>query len=149
MSGSALHVVAVCYTRGAEVTVWPVQLDDRQRGLLAGVLSSLLELGHLAMFRIVKDQTCDWERLIVDLGSRVGGYTIEACLASPAFSSTAPAFVIPVWPFDHEVEGAPASTGQFLGLDLEVIATASPDQEVGARLPGRDGLWLIHARPMF
>jgi hypothetical protein len=149
MSGSALHLVAVCYSRGADVTIWRVQLDDRQRGQLAGVLSSLLELGHLAMFRIVKDQTYGWDRLIVDLGSRVGAHTVEACLASPAFGSPAPAFVIPVWPFDHEIDGAPASTGQFLGLDLQVIATPSPDQELGAHLPGHNGLWLIQARPMF
>lgn len=141
-------IVAVCFSRGADLVVWRVGLDDDQRRRLEGALLGLLELGSVAAFVVEVDRSCGWDDLISVLGGRVGQYAVDACLASPPPRSPRPAFMVPVWPFDHEIGGAPASTAQFLGLDLELIAAPSPDEELGAYLPARDGRWLIHARPL-
>jgi hypothetical protein len=55
---------------------------------------------------------------------------------------------MPVWAFDHERDGRPASTARFCGLDLELTASPSSDEETGVPLPGRTGLWVVEARPV-
>ena len=149
MSGLAIHLVAVCFSDGADVAVWRVEMDDEQRRRLTAVLTTLITIGHVAAFAIDEERHCSWLQLVDGIAGRVGEFVIDACTASSPPEMPMPAFVMPIWPFDHEIGEAPAATAQFLGLDLEVTAIPSSDEELGVSLPGRGGRWLIHARPMF
>jgi hypothetical protein len=142
--------IAVAFTRSAKVVTWRAPLSNEQVQLLERCLANLLDLGHVAAFDIGADHQAGWTELIKELRSRCGELAVEACLsATVCREQVRPAFLMPVWAFDHEIDGAPASTAQFLGLDLEMIATPSPYEELGVHLPGHAGRWQIHARPMF
>lgn len=149
MSGAAIHLVAVCFASGADVAVWRVRMEEEQHKRLTAVLTTLLALGHVATFVIDEERHCGWQQLVNGIADRIGGHVLDACMESSPPRLPMPAFVMPVWPFDHEIGATPASTAQFLGLDLELTATPSSDEELGAFLPGRSGRWLIHARPLF
>lgn len=144
------YLIAVAFSRGGDVINWSVSLKIDQVEQLKGALNALRDLGHVAAFAIRHSQSTSWMEVQNDLRSRCGGIALDACMLGQARSDQPqPTFLMPVWAFDHELDGAPASTGQFLGLDLELIATPSSDDELGAHLPGRAGRWFIHARPLF
>lgn len=145
-----IRTVAAAFSIGGDVAVWRAWLTEVQAGHLDRALSALADLGHVAAFTIAPEREVDWAKMIGDIRSRCGALAVDACLmASEHQRQAQPAFLMPVWPFDHELDGSPASTAQFLGLDLELIAARSPSEEVGACIPGRDGRWLVYARPMF
>ncbi|MES3098937.1 hypothetical protein [Sphingomonas faeni] len=142
-------IVAVAFAHTAEVLAWSAAFTEEERELLDRTLRNLLDRGHVAGFS-VKAGVGVGGSVISGLRSRIGSSTVDMCSAAPASCGhVSPAFLMPVWPFDHMLRGAWTATAQLLGLDLELIATPSPDEELGAHLPGRDGLWLIHAGPMF
>lgn len=142
--------VAVAFSHSGEIVSWRTLLTIAQANRLDHALSHLLNLGHVAGFGIQVAQEMPWPQLLEQLRSRCGSMVVGACVDPPVEPrAIAPAFLMPVWAFDHETNGAPSATGQLLGLDLELIATPSRDEEMGAHLPGRNGLWLIHARPLF
>jgi hypothetical protein len=142
--------VAVAFSHTGEVISWRLPLSRPVAERLQNALVHLLNLGHVANFSIQNAADSTWSELLEDLGGRCGSGVLSACIDPPVRPSlTAPAFLMPVWAFDHEVHGSPAATAQLLGIYLELIATRSADEEHGAYLPGRNGLWLIHARPMF
>lgn len=143
------QTVALAFASGADLMVWRVSLGGGQCGKLERILQALHDLSHLAAYRIGCVEPADWTALIEALRQRVGDLVLDVLRDDdPYCAGPAPAFLMPVWPFDHEVQGRPASTGRLLGLDLQLLATPTLDQEVGAYLPGRDGLWLIHAQPL-
>lgn len=130
--------------------MWLANLTALQVEHVERVLESLRQLGHVATFAAGPLRGLGWVDPIERLRSRCGSLVVDACLKASAGRDPAPpAYLMPVWPFDHEIDGSPASTAQFIGLDLTVTTSPSPDEEVGVTLPGRAGLWLIHARPMF
>ncbi len=142
--------VTVAFAHTGEVCAWQTFLTKERGEAIDRTLYNLLDVGHVAAFSIEPTlKIIRWSELMAHLRSRCGVETFQACVAAPPCRSEAPAFLMQVWPFDHEIAGAPASTGRLLGLDLELIATPSPDEERGVYLPTRDGLWLIHARPLF
>jgi hypothetical protein len=143
--------VAVAFSSGADVATWRVSMTREHVEQLRRTLASLVELGHVAAFRIGSERPIGRCELLRQLGERCGRAIVAAAESSgPEHDKRAePAFLMPVYAFDHELAGSPAATAHLLGLDLELIATPSPDEEVGAYLPGRPGRWLIWARPMF
>lgn len=143
-------IVAVAFACSGEVLAWTAVACGEERELIRCTLSNLLDLGHVASFSIRSGVSATVNDIVDELRSRIGCQTVDACSASPVPCNDAPpAFLVSVWPFDHLVGDAPAATARLLGLDLELIATPSSDDELGAHLPGRDGLWLVHASPMF
>ncbi len=150
MNGRVSHVdVAVCFSHTGEIATWRVRLKEAQIRRLEGALGHLLNLGHVAAFSVRLGEETSWAEILHQLRSRCGDLIVGACLDPPGVHKVQPAsLMIPVSSFDHEINGLPTATGQLLGLDLELIATPSPDEELGAYLPGRNGLWLIHARPL-
>ena len=143
-------IVAVAFAWTAEVQAWEVAMTREEGEDVERTLRNLFDLGHVVGFSVRPMKEASFESLIADLGARLGALTVGACLGPgvPPLNLE-PSFLMPVWAFDHVVGCAPASTARFLGLDLELIATLSPDEELGAYLPGRTGRWLIHARPLF
>ena len=143
MSGPALSLlITAAFSYGGEIASWRAFLTGEQLELLERVLANLRDLGQVAAFAVEPDRYISSSEVIDELRSRCGPLAVEACLSAPVQrEKVRPAFLMPVWAFDHELDGAPASTVQFLGLDLELIATPSPDEEIGAHLPGRAGRW--------
>lgn len=141
--------VAIALAHSGELISFRVSASRAQQARLQQALSHLLNLGHVAAFSIRPAEDAAWHTLLEQLCARCGSFVVGACIDPPAPPiAITPSFLMPVWAFDHEVGGLPASTGQLLGLDLELIATPSGDEEHGAHLPGRNGRWLIHARPL-
>lgn len=144
-----VYDISVAFAHRGEVQSIRVQLTSGQRTRLHRALTHLLDIGHVAAFGIQHAASGGWSDLIQLLRARCGSFVVGACLDPPAPPhALAPSFLMPVWAFDHEIEGRPAATGQLLGLDLELVATPSDDEEHGAHLPGRNGRWLIYARPL-
>ena len=146
----AESIIAIAFAHSAEVQAWRLTITRKEREHIDCTLLNLRNLGHVASFSI-RDIGCGTvQDFAAELRSRIGSLPVEACCnAGKAAVGPAPAFLMPVWRFDHAVRGLPASTGCLLGLDLELIATPSVDDEFGAHLPGHNGRWLIRARPMF
>lgn len=144
------HLVAVAFARGGDVVAHEAGLCAADAERLKHLVAGLAALGHVASYSISSAGTTASGADLVDvLRRRLGSLAVDAVLAAgPALPEPSPGFLAPVWPFDHELGGMPASTARFCGLDLELIATPSPDEELGARLPGREGRWLVHARPL-
>jgi hypothetical protein len=151
MSEAGLEIiVAVAFAHTAEVLAWKAAVTGEERELIRCTLRNLFDLGHVASFSVRSGGSVAADNIVDELRSRIGGLTVDACSVAPVSRHhILPAFLMPVWPFDHKVEGALVATGRLLGLDLDLVATSSPDEETGAHLPGRAGRWLIHARPMF
>ncbi len=130
--------------------MWLANLTALQVEQVERMLESLRQLGHVATYAAGPLRELGWVDPIERLRFRCGSLAVDACLNASADRDQAPpGYLMPVWPFDHEIDGSPASTAQFIGLDLTVTASPSFDEEIGVALPGRAGLWLIHARPMF
>lgn len=147
---SSSYLVTASFAGSGDVTAWHVTMAMDQVERLTRTLGHMAQLGAIASFAIVPDAPSSPADVLDQLRRRCGALLVDACLNSVVPSRwLQPAFLMPVWPFDHEIDGRPASTGQLLGLDLELIATPCPDEERGAILPGRDGRWLIEAHPMF
>lgn len=152
MMDSRLHVtVAIAFAHTAEVRAWRLTLTREQRELIDATLRSLFDLGHVAAFSVCPDGgTIDAPALVNEFRLRFGSSTVDACVVkSGSPISPLPSFLMPIWAFDHVVDGAPTATGRLLGSEMELIATPCPDEEQGAHLPGRAGCWLVHARPLF
>lgn len=142
-------VVAVVLAHTAEVQTWHLTISKEEREDIKRTLRNLLDLGHVAGFSVDPSRDASVQDFVDDLRSRIGSLSVDACReAQEAPMDVPPASLMLVWGFDHAIEGAPASTGRLLGLELELIATPSADEELGAHLPGRVGRWLIHARPL-
>ncbi len=149
-ASSMSYLIVAAFGGSGDVTAWHVTMAMDQVERLTQTLGHMADLGTVASFAIVPDAPLSPVGLLDQLRRRCGGLLVDACLdpvVPPRWLQ--PAFLMPVWPFDHEIDGRPASTGQLLGLDLELIATRSPDEERGAILPGRIGRWLIEAHTMF
>ncbi len=147
---STSYLVTAALAGSGEVTAWRVTMVMDQVERLTQTLGHMADLGTIASFAIVPDAPLSPVGLLDQLRRRCGSQLVDACLDSvvpPRWLQ--PAFLMPVWPFDHEIDCRPASTGQLLGLDLELVAIPSPDEERGATLPGRIGRWLIEAHTMF
>lgn len=121
-----------------------------ERDQLVRLLEHLRSLGRVACYSIKPAPPVITSAGVIEaLCARVGRRVVEALDAvAEATIEPEPAYVLPVFPFDHEIDGMPASTARFGCLDLEVIATPSSDEETGVELRGRDGLWLVLARPL-
>ncbi len=144
------HYVALSLCQGATVTAHEVDLSPAEADELAGLFAWLVRQGQVACAAVQPASAMlGLQEMLEALRQTLGGLVVDANLAagSPP-QEPAPAFLLPVWPFDHDLGGQPASTGVFLGLDLELVASPSPDEEVGFPLPGRAGLWVVHARPL-
>lgn len=144
------YLVSVAHSLGGDIAAFTADLSVGQVDRLNSLLVGLCTLGHVAAFSIVM---ADTTRVVADVvqgfRDRFGSIVIDALLtAEPAQAVANHAFLLPVWPFDHELNGLPASTARFLSLDLELIANPSSDEEEGTPLPGRPGLWMIYARPI-
>jgi hypothetical protein len=143
-------IVAVAFAHTAEVRAWRVVVSREDGERIERTLRHFVALGHVACFSVRSSGDDSFEGFVGELRSRVGDLTVDVCLAAGESSAAPqPSFLMPVWAFDHLVEGAPAATTRLLGLDLELVATPNLDEEIGAYLPGRAGSWLIHARPLF
>lgn len=143
-------IVAVAFAHTAEVQTWRLVVSREDGKHIEQILRHLLALGHVAGFSVRSGEDDLFEAFVGGLRSQVGDLAVDVCLAAGESSAgPQPSFLMPVWAFDHVVEGAPAATARLLGLDLELVATPNLDEELGAYLPGRFGRWLIHARPLF
>ena len=142
------HVVAFASALGAEVTCRVVNLAPREVDELLDLFAWLRHQGSVVAFSVQPaGRTIGGSGLYALLRDLFGDLLIDVCLkADPIEDEVPPAFLAPVWPFDHELDGMPASTASFLGLNLELRATPSDVEEEGCLLPGRPGLWMIHAR---
>lgn len=147
---STPYLVTAAFARNGEVMAWRVMMAMDQVERLRRTLGHMAQLGALASFAIVPNAPSSPADVLDQLRDRCGSLLVDACrdaMVPPRWSQ--PAFLMAVWAFDHEIDGRPASTGQLLGVDLELVAIPSPDEDSGAILPGRDGRWLIEAHTMF
>lgn len=144
------HLVALAFACGADILVLDADLtaDDFQQ--INGLARWLVRQGHIATFAVTPAPSrVDCGGALGAIRARLGDLVVDADLAAgPPSDEPAPAFLAAIWDFDHRVSGVPASTGQFLGLDLEIIAPASLDEEQGAAIPGLLGLRHVYARPL-
>lgn len=143
------YIIAVAPSCGANILLYEVELAVAQVKRFERLLWGLTELGHVASFTIDQPRSRLSETNVLDAFRARWDFVVDAVLAvDQAHHNPLPAYLMPVWPFDHEREGRPASTARFLHLDLEVIATPTGDEERGVSLPGRAGQWVLHARPI-
>ncbi|MBP2512667.1 hypothetical protein [Sphingomonas sp. PvP018] len=146
----AESIIAIAFAHSAEVQAWRLAITRRERKHINCTLLNLRNLGHVASFSIQDIGGGTVQDFAVELRSLIGSLPFDGSRDTRnVAASPAPAFLMPVWRFDHVVRGLPASTACLLGLDLELIASPSFDEELGAHLPGHNGRWLIHAHPMF
>lgn len=143
------HLVALAFARGADILVLDADLNAEDVQQLDGLARWMIRQGHIATFTVTPAPPCvDRDGTMGAIRRRLGDLIVDANLAAgPPSPEPLPAFLAAVWDFDHQLDGVPASTAQFLGLDLEVTAPASPDEEHGAAITGLPGLRHIYARP--
>lgn len=149
MSGSTSRIIVVAYAH-AQLTAYLVRGSTGEWARLQALLEHLRALGRVAWYTSqlppawsVMDRTVD------AIAGAVGRFTVDAALASPPTTpGPAPAWLLPLWAFDHQIAGRPASTADFVGLPLKVVATPADDDEDGAYLPGWPGRWWITATTM-
>jgi len=143
------YFVAVAQSYGADVTTYEAHLCTGDVRDIEQLLTGLVALGHVAAFSISPAGSAfDKPALIQALRER-WSFVVDSLIAeSQSRSEATPVFLMPVWAFDHEQSGLPASSARFLHLDLEVIATPTADEERGVSLPGYTGAWVVHARPV-
>lgn len=143
------HLVALAFARGADILVLDADLAAEDVQQLDGLARWLVRQGHLATFAVTPAPSgVDLAGTLGTIRGRLGDLIVDADLAAgPPSDEPTPAFLAAIWDFDHQVGGVPTSTGQFLGLDLEVIAPLSLDEEQGAAIPGLLGLRHVYARP--
>jgi len=137
-------------TAHAELLAWTASLDKTEWERTDAVLAGLAQLGHVVRFSIGPTSgSIGHAELLSKLKRQFGDFVVDAlCRAPPPRGDPAPAYLMPVWGFDHEVDSLPASTARFLGMDLEVCAKPTEDEELGVTLPNTAGSWLIGARPI-
>ena len=137
-------------TSDAQLLAWSAVLSDEEWRLIEAIVGGLAQLGHVAHFGIQPvGRPASWVQLLTYLSRQFGNFVVDAlCQAPPPRGDPAPAYLMPVWAFDHEVDSTPASTARFFGMDLEVRAKPTKDEELGISLPNRAGLWLIGAQPI-
>lgn len=143
------YLIAVALSAGANIALYEAHLTSTEASRLEGLLRGLAQLGHVASFSIARPHSTMNEAAILDALRRRWDFVVDAVLAagSRPHDSLA-AYLMPVWPFDHERGGWPASTARFLHLDLQVCAKPTADEELGVCLPGWSGHWLVHASPI-
>ncbi|PHY22392.1 hypothetical protein [Caulobacter sp. BP25] len=144
------YLVAFATSLGAEVSCSIVDLAPREVDELGDLFAWLRHQGSIVAFSIrPATGSIGSVGLHTLLRELFGDILIDVCLAAdPIEAEVPPAYLAPFWPFDHQREGKLASTANFLGLNLEVLATPSDVEEEGCLLPGRPGLWMISARPI-
>jgi hypothetical protein len=148
-SFTSRYLIAVALSYGANIVLFEAELAEADAKRIKHLLSGLADLGHVASFTIDRPHAPMDEAAILDAFRHRWDFVVDAVLATDqTHRHPLPAYLMPVWPFDHEWEGRPASTARFLHLDLEVIANPTADEEIGVSLPGRTGCWVVHARPI-
>lgn len=149
MRGGTEVVVSVALSRSAEILTFLMHVRREEREEIDQILHNLADLGHVATFNITDSVLRTRSELQQALRSRFGDVVVTACSKPGAWrAEVRPAFLMPVWAFDHVLDGQLASTGRFLGLDLELVALSTSSEEAGVTLPGQEGRWLIYARPL-
>ncbi len=143
------RVVAVALARGATVLALDADLTPADEGELAGLLDHLTRQGVVACFSIAPAGGRLGRMGVLDaLRPHVGRDALEATLAAGAPpSEPRPAFLCSVWPFEPGAHGLIAA-GQFLGLDLELFASPSTDEEAGFRLPTFENAFALYTAPL-
>lgn len=141
--------VVVAFAADAQLSAWQAYLTPAERNRLTSTLETLRGLGHIAAFRLEPATNAVRAGEVLDrLHHRLGSFVVDAATRSGCLDVLpAPAYLMPVWPFDHAIGGMPASTGRFLALELELVATPA-DDEIGTHIAGLDGSWFVHARPL-
>lgn len=144
------YLVTFAASLGAEVTCKVVDLVAKEADELRDLFAWLRHLGCVAAFSIrPAEGSIGSPVLHFLLREAFGDLLIDAGMGpGPIRERPEPAFLIPVWPFDHELDGMPASVGNFLGLDLEILAMPAESEEDGCFLPGLPGTWMVSARPI-
>lgn len=143
---AARRLVTVAYA-DARVISYPVIANTGERKRLEHLLAQLRSIGRVATYGCqLPPPWMPVERVVDAIAGAVGRMTVEVAEASPSSSrDPMPAWLMPVWPFDHERGGLPASTGDLLGATLELRASPCGDEEGGVPLPGYPGRWYISA----
>lgn len=141
-------VVAVAFARGGVLSMTAaLTLAERER--LRAILGNLRCTGHVAQFDLASLELIPGiEGMIDRIKQNATALAVVAADTPCTTPMPEPAFLVPVFAFDDSVADRPSSTARFGALDLEVIAVPASDEEQGVRLPGRDGAWLIYARPL-
>jgi hypothetical protein len=136
--------VAAAFARGGDVASWAVSLNPEEMQQVELLLGWLFKLGHLAAYAIPSGSSAHTMESFLDaFRARLGAIVVEATLGCALLApEPAPAYLVPVWPFDHERYGAPASTARFLGVDVPVAARRPAEEEDGFEIEEREGLWL-------
>lgn len=143
------YLIAIAASCGADIVLHEAELTQADVSRLDGLLKGLADLGHVASFTVERCRSVLDNAGLLSVLRQRWSFVVDALLrGDQTRHEPPPAYLVPVWPFDHEREGRPASTGRFLHLDLEVIASRTVEEERGVRLPGRTGYWLVRARPL-
>jgi hypothetical protein len=136
-------------TAHAKTIVFRVNLSAPEQAAAEHVLRGLFQLGHLVSFSVAAEaRSMGWAGLQAWLRNRFDAHVVDAVTGASLVDEPQPAYLLPVWSFDHVIAGNPASTARFLSADLEVCATPCQDSERGAQLRGWSGSWDIWARPL-
>jgi hypothetical protein len=144
------HLMALAFASGADIDIIDLDLTPVEFRQLHDLCGWLLHQRVLAAFTLIPAPSpVSAAGAMGAIRQRVGELVTNACLgAGPRPAEPAPAFLMQVWDFDHQVGGVPASTANFLGLDLEVLAPPSNDEEAGVVIPGLPGLRLLRVGPI-
>lgn len=144
------RVVAVALSRGASILVREADLTPAEQAEITDLLVHLVRQGVVACFTLgpPAEGNRGRQNVLDALRPHVGHDVMESTLAAgPPPGESPPAFLCSVWPFTPGAHGLVA-TGLFLGLDLDLYAYPSDDEETGFRLPLFDQSFLLHAAPV-
>jgi hypothetical protein len=141
--------VAVAASYGADILTYQADLTRSDAERLEGLLRGLADLGHVVSYTMAPATAAIMGAAAFDALRRRWGFVVDAVLPSQqAEQNLRPAYLMPVWPFDHERGGRPAAVARFLHLNLQLTASLTSDEEQGVMLPGRSGFWVVKAKPL-
>lgn len=142
------RIFSVAFCNG-EVANFGLAGSPAERERVCALLNGLSHLGRVAAWRVgPMPEALAADHVVDALAGRVGRLAVGAVLAAPQTSpEPQPAWLMPISAFDNVAGQAPAATARLFGLDLEVVAVRSKDEELGLKLPGHDGLWVLRALP--
>ena len=145
----AHYLVAVTFASPAKTRCWLVTLSELHRAELERALGWFAKLGHSATYSVaIAEKVSGWGELRLLLREEAGSIVWDAVEGCPLTQpEELPFMLVPVWPFDDERDGFPVSSARFQGVDIEVSAVPSFDEEQGFSIPGRPGLWLPFIMP--
>ena len=112
------YSVAVGWAQGGNIQAWTAFMTSEELNRVHAMLQWLCKLGHLASFSCGPANSHD---ILADVRARLGDLITDAVWGCPAGEpEPAPSYLVPVWAFDTEEEGYPASTCRFLGVDAQL-----------------------------